>query len=324
MRRALCGMDTSDISRYFPSLLKIILKDCNGDYSNIVELFKKNLVNNNKGNSQEMPDNKRLRDRIQNANMYNLRAWVNLFFRKLESENNSAPVDFSRLSIEHLMPQTATQDWFDALSTDKETYENNIHRLGNLTLAARSDNSKMSNRLWDYKNKILSSTSHLKMNQEILQKRQWTLRDIEDRTQQLIVEIARLYPYYEAKDSVVNKLTIHIDFQNGSALAYYYPDNGNVEVLKGTTLYMEFQTPESYPEIEALRTDFKENEIIFDDNGILTFAEDYFFNSKRVNSSALSTAASFILHGSRNGWDCWKTEEGIPLSQLEGLRKDHD
>ena len=70
MRRSLCGMDTSDITRYFPMLLKETLTDCNGNYTDIVEIFKKNLVNRNKGNSQEMPDDNRLRDRIQHANMY--------------------------------------------------------------------------------------------------------------------------------------------------------------------------------------------------------------------------------------------------------------
>lgn len=66
MRRALAGMDTSDISRYFPTLLKEVLAECNGKYSNIVEIFKKNLVNRNRGNSQQMPDDKTVRDRILN------------------------------------------------------------------------------------------------------------------------------------------------------------------------------------------------------------------------------------------------------------------
>ena len=52
MRRSLCGMDTSDITRYFPTLLKETLADCDGNYADIVEIFKKNLVNRNKGNSQ--------------------------------------------------------------------------------------------------------------------------------------------------------------------------------------------------------------------------------------------------------------------------------
>lgn len=324
MRRSLCGMDTSDITRYFPTLLKETLADCNGLYTDIVEIFKKNLVNRNKGNSQEMPDNNRLRDRIQNANMYNLRTWLGIFFRKLESENNPAPVDFSKLSIEHLMPQTATQDWYEALRTDKETYEENIHRIGNLTLAARSDNSKMSNKVWEYKNKVLASTNHLKINHEILQKEHWTLTDIEDRTQHLIAEIARLYPYYEAKDSSVTKVPIYIDYQNAYAQGYYYPDNGSVEVLEGSSLYMDLASPESYPEVEALRAELKDNGILLEDNQQLIFATNHSFYPKRVNATALSTTAAIILHGSRNGWEYWMTEDGVQLGQVEGLRKNNE
>lgn len=324
MRRSLCGMDTSDITRYFPTLQKETLVDCNGDYTSIVEIFKKNLVNRNKGNSQEMPDNNRLRDRIQNANMYNLRTWLGIFFRKLESENNPAPVDLSKLSIEHLMPQTATPDWYDALNTDKETYDENIHRLGNLTLAARSDNSKMSNKVWEYKNKVLASTNHLKINHEILQKEHWTLTNIEDRTQQLIAEIARLYPYYEAKDSSVTKVPICIDYQNAYAQGYYFPDNGSVEVLEGSTLYMDLPSPESYPEVEVLRAELKDNGILREDNQQLVFATNHSFYPKRVNATALSTTAAIILHGSRNGWESWMNEEGVQLGQVEGLRKNNE
>lgn len=324
MRRSLCGMDTSDITRYFPTLLKETLADCNGDYTDIVEIFKKNLVNRNKGNSQEMPDNNRLRDRIQNANMYNLRTWLSIFFRKLESENNPAPVDFSKLSIEHLIPQTGTQDWYNALNTDKETYDENIHRLGNLTLAARSDNSKMSNKVWEYKNKVLASTNHLKINHEILQKKHWTLTEIEDRTKQLIAEIARLYPYYEAKDSFVTKVPICIDYQNAYAQGYYYPDNGSVEVLEGSTLYMDLPSPESYPEVESLRSELMDNGILRKDNQQLVFATNHSFYPKRVNATALSTTAAIILHGSRNGWEYWMNEDGVQLGLVEWLRKNNE
>lgn len=324
MRRSLCGMDTSDITRYFPTLLKETLADCNDNYTDIVEVFKKNLVNRNKGNSQEMPDNNRLRDRIQNANMYNLRTWLSIFFRKLELENNPAPVDFSKLSIEHLIPQTGTQDWYNALNTDKETYDENIHRLGNLTLAARSDNSKMSNKVWEYKNKVLASTNHLKINHEILQKEHWTLTEIEDRTKQLIAEIARLYPYYEAKDSFVTKVPICIDYQNAYAQGYYYPDNGSVEVLEGSMLYMDLPSPESYPEVEALRSELMDNGILREDNQQLVFATNHSFYPKRVNATALSTTAAIILHGSRNGWEYWMNEDGVQLGLVEWLRKNNE
>jgi uncharacterized protein with ParB-like and HNH nuclease domain len=79
MRRALCDMDTSSITHYFPLLLKETLNKIDGDYTNIVTVFKKCLINENRGTPQEMPDNKKLKDRIYNANMYGISTWVNIF-----------------------------------------------------------------------------------------------------------------------------------------------------------------------------------------------------------------------------------------------------
>lgn len=313
MRRALAGMDTSDISRFFPTLLKDVLTECDGNYDNIVEVFKKNLINRNRGNSQQMPDDKTLRDRVLNANMYNLRAWLQIFFRKLESQDNPAPVDFTKLSIEHLMPQTPTSEWYAALNVDKETYERNVHRLGNLALAAKPDNSKMGNKVWEYKNRILSSTSHLKMNQEILAKEQWTISDIEERTEDLIVAMSALYPYYESKTEDVLGYPIQINYGGAFAIATYYPDNGSVEIAKGSTL-LEATRPELYVEVEQQRQDLLEAGII-DHNakGNLEFMDTYVFYPKRTGFTALTSSASFILHGNRNGWEWWTTEDGTTL-----------
>lgn len=321
MRRALCGMDTSDITRFFPVLLKETLADCDGNYANVVEIFKKNLVNRTKGTSQEMPDDNRLRDRIQNANMYSLHTWVSIFFRKLEMENNPAPVDFSHLSIEHLMPQTATMEWYAALDVDRETYDANVHRLGNLTLAAKTDNSKMSNKVWEYKNKILASTSHLRINQEILKKSHWLIKDIDARTQTLIKKIAELYPYYGAKDSMITKIAIQIDSEKVVAKGYYYPDNGSVEILKGSELSTETVNKELYSDVEILRTELLEEGTVAEQDSKLVFTTNHFVYSKRTNGTALSTAASIILHGSHNGWERWLTEDGKQIGQIKELRK---
>jgi uncharacterized protein with ParB-like and HNH nuclease domain len=321
MRRALCDLDTSSISNYFPTLLKETLADCNGDYSNLVIIFKKDLVNRNKGNAMEMPDDKKLEERILNANMYNLRTWLSIFLCKLESVDNPAPVDFSKLSIEHLMPQKPTQEWYDALQTDAETYEQNLHRLGNLTLAARPDNSKMSNNIWEYKTRILSSTSHLKLNEEILQKSHWSIDDIEERTRHLISCIARLYPYYEAKGEIITKIPVVLDCQDGFAVGTFYPDNGSIEVLESSILNTAFPTPEKYPWIDEERQKLIEDGIIaFNDKHQLVFVKNYMFYSPS-KGTALSAAASLILHGNKNGWDFWYTEDGKKLAQVEGLKK---
>lgn len=78
---------------------------------------------------------------------------------------------------------------------------------------------------------------------EILQKEHRKLSDIEDCTQQLIAEIARLNPYFEANDSFVNKVPICIDYKNAYTQGYYYSDNGSVEVLEYSNLYMDLPSP---------------------------------------------------------------------------------
>ena len=85
--------------------------------------------------------------------------------------------------------KTYTEEWLEELEVDEETYMANLHRLGNLTLAAKPDNSKMSNQLWDYKNDILKSTGHLKMNMELLSIPKWTIECIDERTESLIQRI---------------------------------------------------------------------------------------------------------------------------------------
>lgn len=157
----------------------------------------------------------------------------------------------------------------------------------------------------------------------ILQKEHWTINDIEVRTQQLISDITRLYPYYEAKDSDVNRIAIHLDHPNVYAQGYYYPDNGCVEILAGSTLNTAFPTPESYPDVEKTRTELKDSGVLVERGGQLKFAMNYFFYPKRVKATALSFSAMIILHGSRNGWDYWLNGYGVSIGQIEKLRKNN-
>lgn len=325
MRRALCGLDTSDITRLFPTLLNDILKECAKDYSKIVTSFKKNLVNKNKGNSMEMPDDEKLYNNVINANMYNLRTTVRIFFDKLELHDNPAPVDLSMLSIEHLMPQTPTPEWLSELDVDGETYQRNLHRLGNLTLASKSDNSRMQNKVWQYKNKILESTEHLKINKKILSNERWTIDDIDARTKELIENIKQLYPYFEANSDLVVKYPIYLRVNNILATGKFYEDDGSVEIDEGSMLNTDYENASSYPEIEDARQELIADGIIGETDGGLSFLKSYIFYPHSSNSTALSTAASVLLHGSRNGWDYWRFDSGKdsdkPINSNKELKK---
>ena len=195
IRRSICDMNSQNISKLFPTVLKKVLEKCNNNYDDIVNILNQELVGNNADTSGSyMPTNVQMHDFLNNANVYK-RPALRIILDRLELNNNSAPVDLSKLSIEHLMPQTPTEEWLEELQVDEETYFYNLHRLGNLTLATKPDNSKMGNDLWEFKNEVLRNTAHLTLNLELLPIKHWNIDCINSRTESLIDRICELYPY---------------------------------------------------------------------------------------------------------------------------------
>lgn len=320
LRRAICGLDTSDITRLFPLVLKDVMNDCKGNYAQIVEYLKKNLINKQRGKSARMPDDETLRNVLEYENVYNLRVTLRVIFDKIETHNNPAPVDLSKLSVEHLMPQSPTKEWFDTLNIDEATYERNLHRLGNLTLATKPDNSKMKNKPWEYKKAILSDTAYLTMNQKILEKDRWTIAEIDARTKKLIEQIIELYPYCSASDDVISKHVISINYDGVFALAYLYEEDGSVEVQEGSEIVKYDPTKvEDWP--YDLYNSLLEEGIIKETDKGAVFVKTYMFLSQWKSYTALSSAAGFILCGSRNGWEYWKDENGNALNENAELKQ---
>lgn len=213
IRRSLCDMNSQNISKLFPTLLKKVVEKCSGEYKDILKYLNQEMVGNTASTSGSyMPTDKQMQELLLNANVYK-RPALKIVLDRLELHNNPAPVDLTHLSIEHLMPQTPTEEWLEELDTDMETYLENLHRLGNLTLAAKKDNSKMGNLLWAYKNEVLKETAHLKLNLELMEIDKWDMDRIEDRTKQLIKKICEIYPYPEVSvtqkidDSSVDEMT---------------------------------------------------------------------------------------------------------------------
>lgn len=199
LRRSICDMNSQNISKLFPAILKKIIEKCNGNYTNILSLLNQEMVGNTASTSGSyMPTDKQMYEMLHLANVYK-RPALRIILDRLELDNNPAPINLSKLSIEHLMPQTPSEEWLEELDTDMETYQDNVHRLGNLTLATKPDNSKMGNATWDYKNAVIKDTAHLILNLELMKIEHWNLQCIEERTQKLIKQICTLYPYPDVK-----------------------------------------------------------------------------------------------------------------------------
>ncbi len=321
IRRSLSGLDTSDITRLFPKLLKDTLNDCGNDFSNIIEYVKRNLINRNRGKSSMMPDDQFLRSYLKNANAYNIKFTIRIVFEKIENQDNSAPVDQKKLSIEHLLPQTPTDYWLKETKLFvSDEYDKYLNKLGNLTLASKKDNSKMQNNVFEFKKQILKTTSHLTINSDILDKEGWSKDEIDLRTTSLIDKIIDLYPYSSASDEVIVKHDIYLESNGYVAIGYLYEEDGSVEILEGSTLSKTADSS-AYQSLEELYSELVEDGIIVETENESVFKKSFLMPSTRMNDTSLSSTASLLCRsGSRNGWEWWKDSEGKALNENKELK----
>jgi uncharacterized protein with ParB-like and HNH nuclease domain/alkylated DNA nucleotide flippase Atl1 len=117
-----------------------------------------------------------------------------------EGHGRAEKIDFggSRLSIEHILPQTITDDWEALLQGDlgeydsvQELHQSIVHTIGNLTLSAY--NGKLSNKTFHEKKKILAQ-SGLAMNLEVASHDSWGLAEIRARSERLAEVAVAIWP----------------------------------------------------------------------------------------------------------------------------------
>jgi hypothetical protein len=96
-------------------------------------------------------------------------------------------VDLSTATIEHILPQTLSQEWKDALGSEAEkVHQTLVNTFGNLTLTGY--NSELGNLPFIEKKSKLENT-HIELNRWIIQKPCWGAPEIEERAKSLL-EIA--------------------------------------------------------------------------------------------------------------------------------------
>jgi hypothetical protein len=95
-------------------------------------------------------------------------------------------------SIEHIMPQTITDEWKEELGSNAaEDHRQLLHVLGNLTLSAY--NSELSNDPFESKRRRLAK-SNFELNKQIATEEKWTREEIEKRGERLADHAIRLWP----------------------------------------------------------------------------------------------------------------------------------
>jgi len=84
-------------------------------------------------------------------------------------------------TIEHIYPQNPGIEWRGKLGKGKNKIENNVNRLGNLMLLPPDVNLKAGRKSFVEKKKIYRKHNNLKLINEVLSKRDWNIKSIEER-----------------------------------------------------------------------------------------------------------------------------------------------
>ncbi|MCB0998726.1 MAG: DUF262 domain-containing protein, partial [Acidimicrobiales bacterium] len=183
VRRMIVGRATNNLNRIFSTLPAEI--DGTAPVDDQVRLSLS-------GSRKYWPTDAELREAVLSGPFYWRGRGIQRAFvlRRLEqSFGSKEPVDFSTLTIEHVLPQQPSDDWWDVLAAEgdddadpRAVHGQLVHTLGNLTLTGY--NSTLSNRPFAEKRTHLSHSA-LRMNQSIAAHDHWNAATIRARAKDL-------------------------------------------------------------------------------------------------------------------------------------------
>jgi alkylated DNA nucleotide flippase Atl1 len=194
VRRMLCAVPTNNLNRIFSTVVQQLRDDLP-----VAEAIRKALS----GERRFWPSDAALREAIRSKPFY----WYGradqkvLVLRRLEESYESKErVDFagSRLSIEHILPQSPTREWLEMLAEEagpdlqpEELHQQLVHTLGNLTLTAY--NAELSNHPFERKQELFAQ-SRLAMNRPVAEAPRWGQAEILQRADDLALRAVRIWP----------------------------------------------------------------------------------------------------------------------------------
>jgi uncharacterized protein with ParB-like and HNH nuclease domain len=144
------------------------------------------------------PRDEEFRDRLESARLYgggDRREKTKLVLERLEASFwHKEHVVTAGLTIEHVMPQSLSEEWQAELgATWEEDHEQLLHTLGNLTLTGY--NSELNNDPFLDKKKLYAD-SHLELNKYFAPIEHWTAVEIDKRAEALAERAIAVWPYY--------------------------------------------------------------------------------------------------------------------------------
>lgn len=272
IRRNVCNLSGGGLSQVMASL-----------YNNMIKKFDTKFFNDpvNKvsmalvgiSSKAYYPKNEEFIREFKTRDMYHNKN-ISYILKKMELQQQSKEViDFDSLTIEHVMPQTLSDEWVKYIAREdcNEFHNNYVNRIGNLTLTAY--NSEMSNKLYSEK-KEHTDFSRLVLNSYFKNVDNWkTENDIDLRADSLVKIALKLWPYPDVTNIEDIATESHFLLDESDEYDYAGTNPAGIEIKDYKIV------ADSWASLygEVLKYLYKQNESYF----ISLFDKENYFNSDK-------------------------------------------
>ncbi len=186
-RRAVCNLGTNSLNKVFPSFTKHIQKD---EYFKSLKAHFGYLTE-----KQRFPNNDEFKKFFITIDFYKFKK-NEYFFERLENFDTKEPVNTKECTIEHIMPQTLTEEWEKDLGENfKKIHDKYLHTIGNLTRTGY--NQEYSNKSFQEKRDMEKGfkDSPLRLNQSLRDLESFGEEEIKKRANDLADLALKIWTY---------------------------------------------------------------------------------------------------------------------------------
>ncbi|GHP32987.1 hypothetical protein JP0039_13230 [Helicobacter pylori] len=186
-RRAVCGIPSHGLNKLFASFTKHIQKD---EYFKSLKAHFGSLTNN-----QRFPNNDEFKKLFITIDFYKFKK-NQYFFERLENFDRKERVYTHEYTIEHIMPQTLTEEWEKDLGENfQEIHDKYLHTIGNLTKTGY--NTEYSNKSFQEKQGMEKGfkDSPLRLNQGLRDLKSFGEEEIKKRANDLADLALKIWTY---------------------------------------------------------------------------------------------------------------------------------
>lgn len=203
-RRIICNLPSNALNKVFATLHRDVLNNMNKAVEGTSPTYTDVLIYLllKKGRSSVFPKDDEVKEDFATRQVYKMPANLRMFIlERMENRDSKECHDVVKqltektISIEHIMPQTLSDKWKDALGVEWERiHQQYLHTMANLTLTGY--NSQYSNLAFIEKRDMEKGfkDSVFRLNNYVKSCNQWTEAEMKQRQHDLLEVFMRLWP----------------------------------------------------------------------------------------------------------------------------------